>query len=109
MIKVWHHKRGPLWGVKQIQSEVQLLHADVVARSKQGDQCYTAKVIEGVHFVDEFPADKIYLHFNEVIHGNIFHVSTVSSALMRLWALDQASNPQLQHSNVALLDPYHMH
>ena len=95
--------------LRTLSIKLHLLHADVVARSKEGDQCYKAKCIEGVHFFDKLPADKIYLHFNQVIYANIFYDSTISSSLMRLWALDQASDPQLRHSNVTLRVPYHMH
>ena len=95
--------------LRTLSIELHLLHVVVVARSKEGDMCYKAKVIERVHFVDESTMDKIYLHFNEVIYANIFYVSTVSPSFMRLWALDQASDCQVRHSNVAIVDPYHMH
>lgn len=81
----------------------------MVYKSKDGQHGYTAKVIEGYNFVQEFPADKIDLAFNVVIHANIFYVSAVSPEIMRLWALHRASGPQLRQSNVALPDPFYMH
>ena len=88
--------------------EVQLLHNDVVTRSKGGEQCYTFKVANGIGFNDFFPADKIYLDFEHAIHGNIFYVSPVCPSLMRLWELYQARDPLMHNSEIALLDPYHM-
>jgi hypothetical protein len=66
-------------------------------------------VIEGYSFVQESPADRIDLAFNEVIHANIFSVSAVSPELMRLWVLHRATDPLLPHGKVSLPDPFYMH
>ena len=53
----------PQHKLSALSVEIQLLHKDVVARSGKGEMYYTANVIEGLEFVDEYPADKIYLGF----------------------------------------------
>lgn len=92
-----------------LRIEAQLLHNEVVPRSGKGEIYYTATVTEGIGFVIAFPADKIYLWFENVVNDNIFYVDVVRPSLMRLWSLWHATNPLVQNKEVAFLDPYHMH
>jgi hypothetical protein len=80
--------------LKTLSIDLQVLHANVVDKPKEGQHGYTAKVIEGYSFVQEFPADKIDLTFNDVIHANIFSVSAVSLELIEaLGTLSRYSSP----------------
>jgi hypothetical protein len=45
-------------------------------------------VPEGFHFVDTPPADKFYVHFDEIF--NLFHLRMLYPSLLRLSALHQA-------------------
>ena len=99
----------PQHKLSALSVEIQLLHKDVVARSGKGEMYYTANVIEGLGFVDEYPADKIYLGFESVVNDNIFYVDVIKPSLMRLWSLWHATNPLLQNEEVGFLDPYLMH
>lgn len=66
-------------------------------------------MIEGYGFVQESPADRIDLAFNEAIHANIFCVSAVFPELMIFWVLHQAIDTLFPHGNVSLPDPFYMH
>lgn len=95
--------------LKTLSIGLQVLHANVVGKSKEGQHGYTTKVIEGYSFIQEFLADKIDLAFNEVIHANIFSVSTVSLDLMMIWVLHRAIDPLLLIGKVSLPNPFYMH
>lgn len=89
--------------------EVRLLHQHMLkTETERAAECYTVKVKEGYHFVEHYPTDKIYLYFEEV-NNNIFHNCHVYPLFVRFWSLYEASQTILKKSNVAILDPYHMH
>ena len=89
----------PQHKLSALSVKIQILHKDIVVRLGMGEMYYTANVIEGLGFVDEYLADKIYLVFESV----------VKPSLMRLWSLWHATNPLLQNEEVGFLDPYLMH
>ena len=95
--------------LRALSIEIHFLHKEIVARSRKGEICYTAKVIKVVGFVNVFPIDKIYLAFDNVVNGKIFNVDVVNPSLMRLWSLWHATNPLLRNEEVSFLDPYMMH
>ena len=99
----------PKHKLSALSVEIQLLHKGVVARSGKGEMYYTTNVIESLGYVDEYPADKIYLGFDIVINDNIFYVDLIKPSLMRLWSLWHATNPLLQNEEVGFLEPYLMH
>jgi hypothetical protein len=87
----------PQQKLSALNTEIQLLHNDVVAWSAKGERFYTADVPDGLGFVVDYPADKIYLEFESVINDSIFYVEVVRLSLMRLWSVWNATDPLLQN------------
>lgn len=95
-----------------LPNEMKILHENIrqveLAPDENNVSYYTVKVPEGFHFVDQYPADKFYLEFAEIFA--MFNLYRLEASLVRLWALYQARETRrLNHPDVGIADPYHMH
>lgn len=98
--------------------DMRVLYDDIVKKEKaakatlhtqdQNRMVYTVKVPSCVGFVEDLPADKFYIDFEEIF--NMFHLlRQEETSLVRLWQLHQATKAKLSNmTTVAVADPYHL-
>jgi hypothetical protein len=101
--------------VRKLTGDLRSVHDTVLMKEEEllrmknpGYPLHVGKVPKGMGFVDTYPGDLFFVHFDEIF--NLVHLKRLDPFFIRLMSLKMQIDLDAEHAkNVAIMDPFYMY